>query len=411
MSKSELFILGDPRFLSGGYDGNCLVTCESPVRLLSSAQPVITTQTLMNLCRGKGLDITEYSNDVPALMRKVTQQCIHAGRDSYHRHEYHPDDCHAAPGFNIFCTPSDLPTLGIELETYCKAHSGEDICSQIDFMRKELVSNWFHFEEDGSLDRTRGHELITEVLPPEVYRNLYTWIGLQNCISPWLESWRCSSTGLHVHVGVKQFDDCPNIPVRHGLSKRILAKLAILFVYSEMLGYNLGDKVFLRKNGDYCRFIPTPIFTKLARETRVREMTAEEMFDHLYTEYYGTPHGLSTVLDHIYDDASHPSRWGSWLDTTRDDEPKPNALEPFTGHHTEINVEHKETIEFRRGKGTTNAVSIHRMVEYCSLIVRYVWKAARTPNMIISPETAFDYIINNTTSEALRKVAKSAWSK
>lgn len=399
MTTTEMFIMGDPRFLSGGINGNTpRSSCDSPATMIDhNRTDIVTTDRIAQLAKQYHLVQDNYA--LPYLMRRCTLQCIHQGRDSYHRHEYHPGEASAAAAFNIFCRPQDLPTLGVELETYCKTSGNLSRGSQVSAMREALPSNWFHFEEDGSLDRTVGHELITEVLPPAVYRNLFTWVGLQNCLSPWLESWNHSDTGLHVHVGVRQFDECHLLPGSES-DRRKLAKLAAVFVTTELLGYALGDKVFLRKPGGYCKALSSSDFTRIASVAKNGTLTAEDLFDHLFA-IFADPEVSFRLAQEV---ALGPTRRN--LNTVY----IASLSDTLVGHHTELNIEHSETIEFRRGKGTLNAISIHRMVEYCSLIVRYVWKAARTPDMIISPETAFNYIINNTTSKALRKTAESVWA-
>ena len=79
----------------------------------------------------------------------------------------------------------------------------------------------------------------------------------------------------------------------------------------------------------------------------------------------------------------------------------------FSGHSCEINVQNEHTLEFRRGKGTLNGVSILRMVEFCTLLVRYVAKLVRSPDDPVGPAEIYRYIAENTTSEALKSLAES----
>ena len=83
----------------------------------------------------------------------------------------------------------------------------------------------------------------------------------------------------------------------------------------------------------------------------------------------------------------------------------------YNGHDVELNFGHPYTVEFRRGKGTTNAVSIHRMVELCTLIVRYVWSMARDPSKMVTAESVYKFILENTNSEALRKITKKQMTR
>lgn len=397
MASSELFIMADPRFLSGGARRNCPLTCDAPMTTLRPGEATVTSKDLLEECGNQG---AAAAIAIGPQLRSRFGQCVHYGRDSYHRHEYHPSDSNAAPGFNVFCRPEDLPTAGVELETYCRSDR------TVDRMRKELVSNWFHFEEDGSLNRLVGHELITEVLPPRVYRDIRTWTGLQNCISPWLESWNRADTGLHVHVGVSQFDKCDGLPCLTKPDRRLLGKWAIAFVYSEIVGYPLGDRVFLRKNGTYCEPMNEKKFLAMARQARKGELSAGGMFDMLLSAF-ANDSAVISVLETLRMGDRTAVKAAAGLRNLASFASIPHDM---SGHHVELNFQHSETVEFRRGKGTTNAVSVHRMVEFCTLLVRYVWKAAREPGMTVSPESAYGFIIENTTSEALRKTAERVWS-
>ena len=78
----------------------------------------------------------------------------------------------------------------------------------------------------------------------------------------------------------------------------------------------------------------------------------------------------------------------------------------MAGHTTEVNCSHPFTIEFRRGKGTLHALSVHRMVEFTTLLVKYAEEIARRPDdTVVSNESVLDYMITNTTSSALRELA------
>lgn len=401
MANSELFIMGDPRFLSGGGYRNHPLTCDRAMEKLRDGEPVLRTGDFVKACGGPGEIGANYARDIVkyGMMATVSThgQCIHRGRDGYHRHEYHPESSIAASGFNVFCGRADLPTMGLELETYCRSRDN------VETMKSELVSNWFHFEEDGSLDRLVGHELITEPLPPRVYRDIATWIGLQNLVSPWLESYRQNSTGLHVHVGLSQFDKCDGMPADTWTDRRKLAQFACALVYGCVLGYALGDKVFLRRNGHYCALMGDQRMAVAASIVK-NGIAAGDMFDWLLSTF-STGGQAMQVIQYVqsceYGKASRSSRTafcdGDWSD--------------MSGHGAEVNFQHTETIEFRRGKGTTNAISVHRMAEFCTLVVRYVWKCAREPGFIVSPRSAYEYIIDLTTSEALRGNAEDAWSK
>jgi hypothetical protein len=68
-------------------------------------------------------------------------------------------------------------------------------------------------------------------------------------------------------------------------------------------------------------------------------------------------------------------------------------------------MEHRYTIEFRRAKGTLHALSVHRIVELMTSIVRYAGKIAREPDMEVSRKAFMEWLASTTTSEALKTLA------
>ena len=70
------------------------------------------------------------------------------------------------------------------------------------------------------------------------------------------------------------------------------------------------------------------------------------------------------------------------------------------------NQGHVYTVEFRRAKGTLHALSIHRIVELMTSMVRFAGKLCREPGFVATRESFMDWLIETTTSEALRNLAK-----
>ena len=409
--NSELFIGGDARFLSGGAPTSCPSSTYNTAPHAVSPGTEITTSKVAAVITGRP------TNDAFAVALSSLGQNIRAGRDTYHQSSWHPGSTHTKP--NVFVTPNAAPTAGVEIETYVRTVNG----ITVDKARARLTSNWFHFEEDGSLDRTLGHELITDVLPPRYYRDLRLWTGLQNLVGPYLESYEKSSTGLHVHVGVDQFDKCDLLPVTRANDKRALAKYAIAFVYHGLLDTEYLDKVFLRTNSTYCSEATDDRIIGLAASIRGRKdgVMASEIFDFLFS-YYDEHRGpIYSLSNYDSSDYTLPLITQACLDSQvlhgGDQLRSPDSrsvLEfggTYNGHDVELNFGHPYTVEFRRGKGTTNAVSIHRMVELCTLIVRYVWSMARVPSKRVTAESAYKFILENTNSEALRKITEKQMTR
>lgn len=397
MANSELFILGDPRFISGGARSVDNTSYNNRPPTVSPTTPKVTSKTVLEF----NPDAMLSSDDLIETIEDMGQQ-VHHGRDTYHARSLHPDNCHTR--MNIFTPegPSGSPTLGVEIETYLRPGVTRT------HMCEALRSNWFHFEEDGSLDRELGHELITEVLHPRLYRDLRLWAGLQNIAAPYIDSWQHTDTGLHVHVGVDQFRSCPHIPAISPGCRVGLAKLVIAFVYYGFIDPSLSAKIMLRKDTYYCKSsVPERVATIISGFAG-RKVTAADLFDAaatlertyrftytqltmLYRQLVGTPTSMMANL-------------GSIAIAATDSFSVEKRFNEFSSHSSELNMDHPYTIEFRRGKGTLNAVSIHRMVEFTSLIVRYVWKLARTPDVEVTTRSLYQYLIDNTSSGALRKI-------
>ena len=384
--KSELFIFGDPRFLSGGLLGCGHLSKRSTSLPLMGNKTRVTSKYLSSRNPGH-LSIEEQV--------ACTGQHVHCGKSGYHD----------SPPWNFFLEDDQNPTAGIELEMHEKERNPEKIAAA-------LTSNWFHFESDSSLSTNgkAGYELITEPLPPKIYRNPKTWAGLQNILTPWFTSFSSSCTGLHVHVGISQFKECDKMPVGTRHDRVVLGKLAIVALYNILLSRTFVDKVMLRQHTMYCEQSTWNGLDTL-QPIMARSVTGHEFFDKL-AEAYFTKFGNRTAntASYILNALTCSIPVGGCDDTNvfRSRSDFPSGL---TGHHTEINIYNENTIEFRRGKGTLHSMSIHRMIELATLIVRYAWKIARDPDQIIQPNSLYEFIIRSTNSEALRAIAKTYSAK
>lgn len=374
----EIFIMGDPRFLSGGS-----TRCE----YLSYEQAPPTVESL-----GKGTVTTESvlapELDGLSLKKRVERlgQRVHCGKSRYHQCEDRR---------NVFLRSGEFPTVGVELETEAKSKTEESY----DAIQSDLVSNWFHMERDGSLDPENngkyGFEIITEPLPPRVYRNKETWAGLQNALVPWLSSYGFPRCGLHVHVGLEQFETCDRLPMNGARDRRKIGKFLSAFVYYCVLDPSFVDRVVLRKNGDWSSAVmQADGFLSHASDVSSGKMTAAEAVDIVVGEISSlnwsqiADYAVSTVVD------------GNQFCVLN------GEIRGFSGHGVEINCEHPYTVEFRRGKGTVNSISIHRTVELMSLIVRYAYKMANNPEMTVTSKDMYRFIAENTTSLALKAMAE-----
>ena len=293
------------------------------------------------------------------------------------------------------------PTVGVELETVERRDiSCEDL-------EKDLMSNWFHFESDSSLtgDGRRGYELITEPLPPRIYRDMRLWTGLQNILTPWTESFESPFTGLHVHVGLEQFESL------HGLEafsskqdRRIVGKLVSSAIYLCLADRAFLDSVFLRRNTTYCRDQTGDVFSAVSSAISTDGITAGRFVDLVLTSAIRKDSdvwcsGVYSARDFIMNgDYSQTFRYKFLSE----------YLPGFASHGAEINCEHPLTVEFRRGKGTLNAVSVHRMVELTTLIVKYAEHLIENRDDKITMTSFAEYVIANTNSSALKQFAEKS---
>lgn len=377
----ELFLFGDPRFLSGGARTSSTIDySRSPVYI--NPNDVVTTKTL--------IENSSYKNitNLPELLTIACSQEIHKGRNPYHRR----------PPLNKFLVAGQSPSVGVELELEERSTNSDDKRN----MEQELVSNWFHFESDSSLHagNREGYELITEPLPPRAYRDPRLWAGLQNILSPWMESFRYPQTGLHVHVGVDMFEYIESFPLQNRSDRRNVGKVLSTILYFLMLPRAFVDKVMLRNNTYYCaQPINLPIVAQAAALRGIRgELTGHDLIN-LIIETGLQAHEWVELASQVYHDISCNKYTSTY---TR---PILDGLTILTGHHVEVNLSPTYTIEFRRGKGTLNSMSIHRMVELATLIVRYAWKIMREPSTVVTTQNLLNYISQNTTSPALRTLA------
>lgn len=374
----ELFILGNPRFLSGGAATSCVIDYGMPPPTVESLLcGKVTSESVLNP--------THLGKSLAARVSACGQQ-VHSGKSGYHHR----------PRFNVFLHDGENPTAGIELETESRVTTSEHVNRLVD----DLKSNWFHMERDGSLDPDHGgeygFEFITEPLPPRVYRNPMTWAGLQNVLSPWVESYSKCRCGLHVHVGLQQFEKVDGIPLMSPSDRRRVGKYLSAFVYYCLLNPSFVDRVVLRKNGTWSGVVDNPELMAFTGLVSGGKATGGDVVDIVVK---------NVVAESWANEASRASgRVGTGCsDSTRT---YTHDIASFAGHGHELNCEHDYTVEFRRGKGTLNSISIHRTVELMTMIVRYAWKIARNPDMLVSRGDIYRFIAENTTSPALAELAR-----
>lgn len=391
MSERELFIANDPRWLSGGGNFSGSISYDEDLNPLTNDQPRVTTEWLLEHEKSR------LANGVEAALAHAGQS-IHRGKASYH---YRPD-------LNLFLEDDEWPSIGVELETIRR----DTPKSSREAMHDRLVSNWFHFEDDGSLRSTGdGHECITEPLPSRVYRDVRTWIGLQNILVPYAYSWNTPATGLHVHVGLARFANIPvgtfrTVPdfVTHdpygNRGVRNLAKFLMFYVQTNIADEALLSEVFLRSRGSYCGRCAVPEATVLTERMTSRDIVA--MVLHSLAFNYSEMVSRCRTVESNLQRRPNPNGLSNAVYSGSLVNERPGAA---SGHGSEMNTDHFATFEFRRGKGTLNGTSIHRIVEYCALVEKYVEKMMTEPDMTPSNHDFRLFLADNTTSAALKETA------
>lgn len=373
---AELFVCGDPRFLSGGKGARSTNYGSAPTGVESLSGSVFCTGAMP-------------AHDPSAVESHAARlgQAVHSGKTGYHH----------TPSYNSFLHDGEWPSAGVELETHLRQFDDGFAGAA----ESDLHSNWFHFERDGSLDRAHmgayGYELITEPLPPRAYRDQRLWTGLQNLCAPWLQSFGCEETGLHVHVGLNQFEGFDTIPLPCKADRRSIGKMLSAVVYYCVADQAFIDRVALRKPTGYCGQAEEYGFVGAAGEVAAGRATGAWLVDYCVSALMRRRgryvHDVDRALHAVQEEARLEH---VWIDNT-----------VFAcGHGTEINQEHPYTVEFRRAKGTLHALSVHRIVELMTSIVRFAGKICREPDFTVTRDSFMDWLVQTTTSEALRNLAK-----
>lgn len=371
--SSSPFIAGDARVLSGGLKRALTGTYDN-------------TPYVVRPGRDEVLEYPGPDGDALAAASR-SSQAIYRGRGRYHLSHLQPH--------NVFLVEGDpLPTAGVELETI----ANRDLAGEYG----SLKSNWFRFENDGSLG-CDGHELVTDPLPARVYRDIRTWTGLRNLLVGRFRSYGDSSTGLHVHVGLSTFCSCGTRTFESlsERSRRGLGGLMSAAVYFALLDRAFLDRVFLRLNTTYCDVKVPRSLLAIAGVLRAGGLSGYDLMDHLIREFT-TP---DMFMSHVYDLAMGRTNEFDGLTPGGSAGFGVSTDAEFTGHNSEVNLAHSYTVEFRRGKGTLNGESVHRMVDFCSLVVRYAEYIARNPETRPTRKDAYGFIIDNTASQSLKDLA------
>lgn len=252
--------------------------------------------------------------DIPTAIvsPEYTTENDYVGYSAYHAHHGHEP--------NHPVNPAGEYMIGVELEVEC--HSSAD-----KLKLNNIHSNWFYQERDGSLS-DRGTELITVPLRAKDARNVEFWKPMTTVISKLADSWRCSSTGLHVHISRTILGDTAQ------KSSETLGKL-LYFWHHIVLDGGAAE----RKNAEI-----------YGRSTCYHQMNGK-------TESGRAAKALGAIaLKHK--DVAKAVAESMMAQTERE-------------RYYDINTTNPATIEFRKGKGSINPQRITNIVAWSELMVLY----------------------------------------
>lgn len=381
--SSELFLLGDARFLSGGFrDARRQSYAMKPTKHDMSSPRVDEESVLSWLREHDDMKLSDAVNHF------VGHSVVIIGRS-----EYHSSQTDLRQTFLMKDDP--LPSVGVELEFIASAAPGTH-------MYMALKSNWFSLERDGSLPSDFGHELVTVPLPAAKYLDPRLWNAAHNLLAPYAASSDSDKTGFHVHVGLDVFDaafvGAPGFLA--AADRRRLGAIMALTCYYAFLPQDFLSSVYGRENGPFRgRSFPDrldPVVAALRRES----MKAGDLRDAVaWTFAADNGDTLATALAYLQSGKRDANP--SLMKTTRQ-----NAYNlAVTGHQTEINLSPEHTIEFRRGKGTLNPEAMLRMVDLSALCVRYAADLATYPDKTPSAKDMMKFVADHATSRTLRELA------
>lgn len=210
--------------------------------------------------------------------------------------------------------------VGVELEVECND----------DASRRRVTAwrrNWFFCERDGSLG-DYGVEFITVPLRYEDASDEEFWCTFCSHLNRYARSWRKSTTGLHVHLGREVLGDTPSE------CSETIGKL--LYFYHHLIG---DDSTACAINSRL-----------YGREHTYSEMSGKSDAGHAAHLLGRDVFKSKAVCDRVKDDMTRQSSDGRYFD---------------------INLSNEATIEFRKGKGSINAVRIAAVVTWSAMMVEY----------------------------------------
>lgn len=216
----------------------------------------------------------------------------------------------------------------------------------------ENKSNFFYLQRDGSLSEENGGTEITTI--PMSFNDLIReGGGIDILTKDFMPRFSCYSqkapeTGFHIHLSKINFN------------KKVCVLLKKAFY---CFPYDFLTELFGRTNGGYC--LADPHIQRLM-EYGVHPSAASEL-------------GLEKIFQPYCD-----------------------------SRYLELNFTNSKTIEFRRGKGTVDSISIKAILDFCYHIYQYAMDAQNLykSDLLNIRLSLQNYLMENAKTERLKKLIK-----
>lgn len=214
------------------------------------------------------------------------------------------------------------------------------------------ASNFFYIQHDGSLSDEKGGVEITTI-PMTFDQLIVDEGGIDILTKDFMPRFSCYSqkvneTGFHIHISKIDFN------------KKVCILLKRAFY---CFPYNFITELFGRTNGSYC----------------MADSQIQRLMEYGIHPSAASESGLEKIFQPYCD-----------------------------SRYTELNFTNAKTVEFRRGKGTVDAVAIKSILDFCYHIYKYSIEAQNLYKSDLLSIRLFvqNYLMENARTERLKKLIK-----
>lgn len=256
-----------------------------------------------------------FPEEIPAEDESLMSPRYKSERTWRGKHSYHDSHCGVFSNDPIKANKKNY-RIGVELEVAAK---NREKYAEL----TKLKSNWLTMESDSSLP-DYGVEIITIPLSPKDAKDPEMWRDMVAKVSSLADSWKKSSCGLHVHIGREILgDDAEKASATIG---------KLLYLYHHFLnGTSLNTKIY----GRSCAY----------HEQNGKTAVGE---------------AVKTLGSAVLKNKEIVKSLDSSL-----------KAKTSTSRYFDINLENRNTIEFRKGKGSINVDRIISVITYSEMMIEY----------------------------------------